>query len=132
MRRVELKPGSKKIWDPGRGHDGQYSGDQEQETNSLQINDHLSALIATVLVANSGVGDDAFMDDPDDRESIIELDSHTNMPVISRHAQIISDTGQVAEVNPFTPDYKAMNVPIVDAAIQYDCPYDDQTYMLVI
>ena len=54
------------------------------------------------------------------------------MPVIGRHAQIILDTGWVAEVNPFTPDYKAMNVPIVDAAIQYDCQYDDRTYMLVI
>ena len=82
MRRVELKPGSKKIWDPCRGHDGQYSGDQERETKSLQINDHLSALIATVLVGNAGVCDDAFMDDPDDRESRTELDSHANMPVI--------------------------------------------------
>ena len=27
MRRVELKPGSNKIWDPGRGHDGQDYGD---------------------------------------------------------------------------------------------------------
>ena len=67
MRRVALKPGRKKIRDPGRGHDGQDSVDQERETNSIQINDHLSALIATVLVGNAGVCDDAFMDDPDDR-----------------------------------------------------------------
>ena len=132
MRRVALKPGSNKIWDPGRGHYGKYSGDQERKTNLLQTNDHLSSLIATVLVANASVGDDAFMDDPDDRESIIELDSHANILVIGQHAQIMSDTGRVAEVNPFTPDYKAMKFPIVDAAIQYDCPYNDQTYMLVI
>ena len=132
MRRVALNPGSNKIWDLGHGHDGQDSGDQERETNSLQINDYLSALITTVFVANAGVGDDAFMDDPDDRESRTEFDSNANLPVIGQHPQIISDTGRVAEVNPFTPDYKVTNVPIVDAAIQYDCPYNDQTYMLVI
>jgi hypothetical protein len=69
-------------------------------------------------------------------------DSHTyhisgfcptaNMPVAGRHAFIISDTGRVADVNAFTSDYKPMQVSIVDAAIQYDCPYDGQTYILVI
>jgi hypothetical protein len=47
-----------------------------------------------------------------------------NMPVVGRHAFIISDTGQVADVNAFTPDYEPMQLSIVDAAIQYDCPYD--------
>ena len=38
----------------------------------------------------------------------------------------------MAEVNAFTPDYDPMQLSIVDAAIQYDCPYDGQTYILVI
>jgi hypothetical protein len=53
------------------------------------------------------------------------------MPVVGRHAFIISDTGRVAEVNAFTPDYEPMQLLIVNAAIQYDCPYDGQTYILV-
>ena len=61
-----------------------------------------------------------------------ELDSHANMAVVGKHAEIISHTGEVAEVNPFTPDYKPMSIPIVDAAIQYDCPFEDKQYILVI
>ena len=37
-----------------------------------------------------------------------ELDSHANMPVVGRHAYIISQTGKIADVSPFTPDYKSM------------------------
>jgi hypothetical protein len=65
-------------------------------------------------------------------QSKTELDSHANMPFVGRHAFIISDTGRVAKVNAFTPDYDPMQLSIVDAAIQYDCPYDGQTYILVI
>ena len=61
-----------------------------------------------------------------------ELDSHANMPVVGRHAYIISDTGRVADVSPFTPDYASMQLRIVDAAVQYDCPYDGESYILVI
>jgi hypothetical protein len=37
-----------------------------------------------------------------------ELDSHANIPVVGRNAYNISDTGRVADVNPFTPDYDSM------------------------
>ena len=67
-----------------------------------------------------------------DEESRTELDSHANMPVVGRHAYVISDTGKVADVNPFTPDYNSMQVNIVDAAVQYECPYDGEKYILVI
>ena len=36
------------------------------------------------------------------------------------------------EVNPFTPDYKAITAKVVDAAIRYDCPYEGQSYILII
>ena len=35
-------------------------------------------------------------------------------------------------MNPFTPDYQSIQIPIVDAAIQYNCPYSGVSYILVI
>ena len=35
-------------------------------------------------------------------------------------------------MNPFTPDYQSMQIPIVDAAIQYYCPCNGVIYILVI
>ena len=54
------------------------------------------------------------------------------MPVVGQHAYVISDTGKMADVIPYTPDYDPMQVPIVDAAVQYDCPYSGQSYILVV
>ena len=65
-------------------------------------------------------------------ESRTELDSHANMPVVGRNAYILSESGETVSVAPFTPDYKPMRVRVVDAAIQYDCPYDGDAYILVI
>ena len=53
-----------------------------------------------------------------------ELDSHANMVVVGKHCHILAKTGRQVDVNPFTPTYKALKAPIVDTAIQYDCPYD--------
>ena len=40
--------------------------------------------------------------------------------------------GRTAKVNPFTPDYKSMQVPIVNAAVQYECPYSGTLHVLII
>ena len=56
-------------------------------------------------------------------ESRMELDSHANMPVVGNHAYILSDTGRTADVNAYNPQYEAMVIPIVDAAVQFSCPY---------
>ena len=61
-----------------------------------------------------------------------EPESHANMPVVGRNAYIIPETGRIANVNPFTPDYDSMWISIVDAAVRYDCPYDSQTYTFVL
>ena len=61
-----------------------------------------------------------------------ELDSHANMPVVGQNAYILADSGKQVEVNPFTPDYQPMTVPLVDAAIRYDDQYDGRSYILVI
>ena len=55
-----------------------------------------------------------------------------NMAVLGRNAYILSDIGTPAEVNAFTSDHAPMTIKIVDAAVQYDCPYDRTTYILVI
>ena len=65
-------------------------------------------------------------------ESHTELDSHANMPVVEKHAFIIAETGKKVDVSPFPPDYKPLIVPLVDATVKYDIPYDGKTYILVL
>ena len=67
-----------------------------------------------------------------EEQSRTELDSHANMPVVGRNAFIISDTGKVADINAFTPDYDSMLIKIVDAAVRYECPYSGKMTMLVL
>ena len=65
-------------------------------------------------------------------ESHTELNSHANMPVVGKHAYIIAKTGKKVDVSPFTPDYKPLTVPLVDATVKYDNPYDGKIYILVL
>ena len=47
-------------------------------------------------------------------------------------AWVISYSGRQAQVNAFSSDLPAINsVPIVDAAILYECPYTHVKYILV-
>eukprot|EP00957_Ditylum_brightwellii_P077906 5921519-Ditylum_brightwellii.AAC.1 len=54
------------------------------------------------------------------------------MPVMGRDALVVSDTGRVIKLNPFTPDYDAMKVKLVDAALKHDCPHEDKSYILLV
>lgn len=54
------------------------------------------------------------------------------MPVVGQQCALLSDSGKLAHVSPFTPDYDPMEIPIVDAAILYQCPFNGMTYILVI
>ena len=65
-------------------------------------------------------------------ESCTELDSPANMPVVGKHAYIIAETSKKVDVSPFTPDYKLLTVPLVDAMIKYDNPYNGKSYILVL
>ena len=65
-------------------------------------------------------------------ESCMELDSHANMPVVGKHAYIIAKTGKKVDLSPFTPDYKPLTIPLVDAMVKYDNQYNRKTYILVL
>ena len=67
-----------------------------------------------------------------DGESLTELDSHANMPVVGREALIVEQSGKTVEVSPFTLDYKPIEVEVVNAIVQCDSPLDGREYMLVI
>ena len=62
-----------------------------------------------------------------------ELDTHANMCLLGRHAYIFESTGKTCNVSPFMDGLGvAKDVPIVDGAIAYDCPYSRQTYILIL
>ena len=65
-------------------------------------------------------------------ESCTELDSHANMPVVEKHAYIIAETGKKVDVSPFMPDNQPLMVPLVDAMVRYDNPYNGKSYRLVL
>ena len=55
------------------------------------------------------------------------------MVVLDRHAFIFEGTGRTCNVRPFSDDLGiASNIPIVDGAIAYDCPYSKQTFILIV
>ena len=85
----------------------------------INVTDHIYYILSTV----NGDPDTAISD----KDSRTELDSHAKVPVVGRHSYIISDTGRISDVNPFTHDYKSMQVHIVDDAVQYKCPYTSET-----
>ena len=112
------EPGDRTFWDRGR---------------STTQDASVSACIASLLTDTMG---DCVMDDdnepPSSSTSRTELDTHANMPVVGRNAFVISRTGETADVSAFTPDYKPMHVPIVDAALLYDCPYSGDEVIVLI
>ena len=71
-------------------------------------------------------------DQSDGKEGRCELDLHANMVVMGKHCIVVEDTGRKALVNAFTPEYDALDqVPIVDAAVLYECPYSGVEYLLI-
>ena len=69
----------------------------------------------------------------DNMNATTDLDSHANMVVVGKQATIIQHSGRTVEVNAFADVCKKVeNVPIVDAAVAYDCPYTMKTYILIM
>ena len=111
---MELKPDWHEQWHPDPGH--------INEIRNYRIYSILSAVSEEMRV-NEMITH---------VESHTELDSHANMPVVGKHAYIIAETGKMMDVSPFTPDYKPLTVPLVDATVKYDNPYIGKSYILVL
>jgi len=83
----------------------------------------MSHRVATTTITD---GDGSYM-------SATELDSHADSPVVDRHARIIERTGKEVNVSGFTKSLgKPLVVPVVNAAVVYDCEKSGQTYILII
>jgi len=62
-----------------------------------------------------------------------ECDYHADSPVLGKHVLIVATEGKTINVHPFTDSLGSLQkVPIVDAAVAYDCPYSGKTYCLII
>ena len=62
-----------------------------------------------------------------------ELDSHANMVVLGRNSYVFESTGRTCNVKPFDSSLgTASNIPIVDGAVAYECPYSSKTYILIV
>ena len=51
------------------------------------------------------------------------------MPLIGMNSYILS---KIVDVAPFTPDYKPINVEVVDAALKYECPCSGEVKIMII
>ena len=62
-----------------------------------------------------------------------ELESHANMVVLGKDCFIFESTGKTCNVEHFNADLGvATNITIVDVALAYECPYTNETYILII
>ena len=97
--------------------------EERQQEPQMYLNAHIAEIVARASTSDVTAVDS---------NSNTELDSHANMVVLGRHAFILNLSGKTAQVSPFTPEYDSMKeVPIVDAAVAYDCPITLKSYVLV-
>ena len=65
--------------------------------------------------------------------SATELDSHADSPVVGKYSTILEDTGRKASVSGFTSELgEPMLVPVVQAAVTYECEYSGNIHILVL
>ena len=93
---------------------------------------HVPERIFLHMISATEEDNDESLSDSDDNLSRTEFDTHANMVVVGRHAHILSKTGRKAEVQPYSPEYKPKLIPIVDAAVLYECPYSGERVILVV
>jgi hypothetical protein len=72
------------------------------------------------------------MRDVTNEEMYVELDSHANTVCIGPNCHIIEYMQEMVNVEPYHPQYKAMqNISIVQAASAYDDPETGVMYILI-
>ena len=100
---------------------------EEPESNP---NKHPTEAIVSVFCAQIAAGSGYAKGTANPRS---ELDSHANMMVVGKNAFIFESTGRTCEAKPFSEDLGIIkNIPIVDAAVAYDCPYTHECYILLL
>ena len=93
----------------------------------------IQKVVSRSQLSSIDLGNDEAGDDVEHEQSRSELDTHANMVVVGKHSLILNQSGRTAEVAPFSPDCGSLeSVPIVDAVVAYDCPYEMKTYILVL
>jgi len=93
---------------------------------SDQFNNYLCSRFPHYICASSNHEDTTTL-------STTELDSHADSPVVGKYCKILELTGTMVKVSEFTSDLgKSLEVPVVNAAVAYDCDYTGSTYILVI
>ena len=114
---------SGKTWDPG--------GDPQ---GMIVISDRMHAVIASALTRADEVENEAMSDSEDNPiiKAKTDLDSHANMPVVGSEALVLNETGKIVEVSAYSLDLPKMQIPLVDAAILYECEVTGLLYILVI
>ena len=95
-------------------------------TNTYLYNTIIAAMNTAAVVADIDVTEET------SPESRTDLDSHANMPVVGSGAYVIAELNKKMEVSPYSPSYEPLMIPLVDAAIKYECPYTGKEYILVI
>ena len=74
--------------------------DEVYDTDAPISNGNLGRLLATEMIT-----DVAYHDSHGEEYSNNEIDSHENIPVVGKHAYVLSCTGRTIYVNPYMPDY---------------------------
>jgi hypothetical protein len=98
----------------------------------VKLNQYTLQIISTALITATSDVNGIEMD-VESTSLRTELDSHANMGVVGSNCLVIEWSGQTASVNPFTPDYESLlEVPIVDAAVMYECPTFGKQYILLV
>jgi hypothetical protein len=97
-------------------------------TSSAIPNDYINKLIYSLAqVSTTSAHNDGI-------DSRTELDSHANMVVLGSNCFVFDNVhGRTCDVEPFDKSLGvAKKIPIVDAALVYDCSYSHETYLLII
>jgi hypothetical protein len=105
----------------------QTQGLMSKPEHTIQPNAHVAAMIVSSLTDSDLVTNTSEQVNPRTK-----LDSHANMFVAGKHAFVLARSGQTASVKAFSPDLAELELPIVDCALRYDCPYSNRSYILVV
>ena len=77
------------------------------------INEYTSKVIYNTIILSASCDNDNNIDN-----YRTNLDTHTNMAVLGKNCYITTDTGRIAEVQPFSLECEALQkVPIIDAIV---------------